>query len=207
MASTALKEMHDYGLRHAPAAKLINVATEDYAAARCLALNLLMHSLVMGAQAAEKYLKGHLLLVDPKRNVRSINHSLTKLLVEVDMMSPLVGLGRFGALLERFERHYRIRYPDDHGCSTAMTTADIGELDQLIVLLNENLPCPHNYKYRTGLYAAITFSLGYSKTVTPKEHWIKQRNLALIPLLPRIASDYVQVMEALHPKDGNTQSD
>ena len=201
MESAALKDTYDYALKHASAGKLLNVATEDYAAARCLALNLLMHSLIMGAQAAEKYLKGYLLLADPKRDVRRMSHSLSMLLGEVDALNPAAGLVRFSPLLQRFERHYRIRYPDDPGGSTSMTTADIAELDQFILHLNESLPCPFNYKYRIGLYAAITFSLGHAKTVTPKEHWIKEMNLALTPLLPRIASDYGRVIEALHPKE------
>jgi len=84
---------------------------------------------------------------------------------------------------------------------TSMTTADITELDQFIILLNEHLPCPFNYRYRIGLHAAITFSLDYGHTITPKEHWLKHRNSALAPLLPRIASDYARVIAELHPQN------
>lgn len=200
MTPTAFEEVHAYGLKHASAGKLLHVATNDYAAARCLASNLLMHSLIMGAQAAEKYLKAYLLIVDPARQVRSMSHSLSKLLHEVDLVAPAIGFNRFQPLLERFERHYRIRYPDDPSGSTTMTTADIAELDGFVIELNENLPCPFNYKNRIGLYGAITFSLGHGGTVTPTEHWIKLRNAALAPLLPRVAADHEKVMDALNSK-------
>jgi len=83
-----------------------------------------------------------------------------------------------------------------------MTTADLIELDEMIVFLNENLPCPKSVKYRTGFYAEITFSLGYESKPTPREVWIKLNNEALTPLLPRIEDDYTEVMRALYPDAG-----
>ena len=40
-----------------------------------------------------------------------------------------------------FNSHYLTRYPDNPGASTTMTTADMIELDEFIILLNENMPC------------------------------------------------------------------
>jgi hypothetical protein len=198
--SPAYQQMTQFALDHRTATTLLLVATQDYAAARCLAQNLLMTSLIVGAQAIEKFLKVYLLFVDPSRNVRKLNHSLTQLLIEVDGLFPHLSLPRFSDGVERFGRHYQIRYPDNANASTSMTTADIFELDELIVFLNESMPCPRNVKYRTGLYAAITFSLGYGSTVTPTEHWIKLHNRPLSPLLPRIREEYMAVMEELHPQ-------
>jgi len=197
--SNAFREIAQFSRSHASATRLLYVATQDYSAARCLALNLLIPSLVMGAQAAEKFLKSYLLLVNPSRNVRGLNHSLSRLLDEVDSHAPSLGFSRYRPLLERFERHYGTRYPDNANASTSMTTADIRELDEFIILLNENLPCPFNVRYRSGLYAAITFSLQHGAVITPTERWIKEGNAALAPLLPRIAADYHAVMTALYP--------
>lgn len=198
--SLAYQQMTHFALDHRTATTLLRVATQDYAAARCLAQNLLVTSLIVGAQAIEKFLKAYLLFVDPSRNVRKLSHSLPQLLTEVDGVFPRLSLPRFSGVVERFDRHYLTRYPDNANASTSMTTADIFELDELIVFLNENMPCPRNVKYRTGLYAAITFSLGYGSTVTATEHWIKLDNRPLSPLLPRIAEEYEAVMEELHPQ-------
>jgi hypothetical protein len=80
-----------------------------------------------------------------------------------------------------------------------MTTADLFELDDMVVLLNDKLPCPRNVRLRTGFYALITFSLGHARTVTPWESWIKNNNRALAPRWPCIAVDYAAAMQELHP--------
>ncbi len=197
--SAALQAVMQFGRDHSAATRLLLVATSDYAAARCLAQNLIITGLVLGAQTIEKYLKAFLLLNNPGRNVRSLSHSLPQLLREVDGLASHLSLLRFMPVVEKFHRHYLTRYPDNPGGSKLMTTADMVELDELIVLLNENMPCPINVKYRTGFYAAITFSLGHGATVTPTERWIKLNNRALAPLLPRIEQDYKSVMKALYP--------
>ena len=131
--------------------------------------------------------------------MKRLSHSLSKLLEEVDTLFPGLALARFAPLVEKFGRHYAIRYPDNPDASKSMTTADRLELDELVIFLNENLPCPQNVKYRTGLYALITFSLGPQRTVTPLELWIKSDNRLLLPLLPRINSDQAEVIAELYP--------
>jgi len=197
--SAAFQAVTKFCREHSAATRLLLVATQDYAAARCLAQNLLLTGLVLGAQALEKYLKAYLLLNNPSRNVRTLSHSLPRLLREVDGLAPHLLLLRFMPLAERFNAHYLARYPDNPDASKTMTTADILELDELIILLNDNLPCPITVKYRTGLYAAITFSLNPVANVTPIEHWIKSGNRALGPLLPLIEQNYNAVMKELYP--------
>jgi hypothetical protein len=197
--SAAFQAVMKFCKDHSAATRLLLVATQDYAASRCLAQNLLITSLILGAQALEKYLKAYLLLENPDRNVRTLSHSLPRLLGEVDRLAPQLSLLRFIPLAEKFNAHYLARYPDNPDASKTMTTADVLELDELIILLNENLPCPITVKYRTGLYAAITFSLNPVANVTPIERWIKSGNRALGPLLPRIEQNYNAVMKELYP--------
>jgi hypothetical protein len=64
-SSPAFGEIMAYGKAHAAGSWLLHAATDDYASARCLCLNLLFPGLVLGAQATEKYLKALLLLIDP----------------------------------------------------------------------------------------------------------------------------------------------
>jgi hypothetical protein len=197
--SVAFQEMMTFCRDHSAATRLLLVATQDYAGARCLAQNLLLTGLILGAQALEKYMKAFLLLDNPSRSVRKLSHSLPLLLREVDRLPSHPSLLRFIPLAQRFKSHYLTRYPDNPGASTTMTTADILALDEFIVLLNEHIPCPMTVKYRTGFYAAITFSLNDGAAVTPTEYWIKHDNRALAPLFPRIEQDYKAVIKVLYP--------
>ena len=199
-ASAAWVDMNDYCREHSRATLLLLTAAHDYASARCLLLNGLFGGLVFGAQAIEKLLKAYILFIDPGREVKkAFSHSLTKLLQEADSLSPQLGLSKYGPLVQKFSGHYATRYPDDPAASKSMTTADLFELDEFVIFLNENLPCPRNVKYRTGLYALITFSLGPARTVTPWEQWIKARNQSLAPLVPLINADHVAVLTELYP--------
>jgi hypothetical protein len=197
--SIAYQEFNRFIEEHSRATQFLLVAAYDYAAARCLLFNFMFEGLVLGAQAIEKLLKAYLLFDDPKRTVKSLNHSLPKLLIEASASFPRLPLAQFMPLSEKFWRHYQTRYPDNPNASTTRSTADVMELDKFVIFLNENLPCSRNVKYRTGLYALITFSLGYASTVTTWESWIKRDNSALAPLLPRIGSDYAEVIKELHP--------
>jgi HEPN domain len=198
--SPAFQELMSFGREHSRATLLLHTAAHDYAAARCLLFNGMFEGLVLGAQAIEKHLKAYLLLHEPQRPAKAIqHHSLPKLLAEAIAIFPHLPLQHFASVVEKFRRHYQARYPDNPDASVSKTTADIRELDELVIFLSENMPCPNIVKYRAGIYPLITFSLGYSRTVTTWESWIKQDNNALLPLIPRINGEYAAVMEALHP--------
>lgn len=197
--SDAWKQCQDYSRIHSSATLMLFHAANDYAAARCLCLSGFFEGLVLGAQAIEKFLKAYLLLADPIRPVRKLSHGLSGLLGEVEKLHPALGLGRFSSTVQKFRGHYQTRYPDNADASKSMTTADLRELDELVIFLNENLPCPKNVKYRTGLYSMVTMALNLKGTITPYERWIKAQNLALGPLMPRIYQDYADVMAELYP--------
>lgn len=198
--SVAWVEMDSYCRKHSRATLLLLTAAHDYASARCLLLNGLFGGLVFGAQSLEKLFKAYILFIDPSREVKkAFSHSLTKLLQETDTICPSLGLSKYTSLVQKFSGHYATRYPDDPAGSKSMTTADLFELDEFVIFLNENLPCPRNVKYRTGLYALITFSLGPGGTVTPWEQWIKVGNQFLAPLVARINADHLAVLADLYP--------
>jgi hypothetical protein len=198
LPSVAFLNLKAFCEQHSSATRLLLVAAQDYAAGRCLLMNGLLTDLVQGAQAIEKLLKAYLLFNNPLRDVKRLSHSLSRLLSETEALFPALPLSEFAPLAEKFGRHYATRYPDNANASTSMTSADLLELDAFVVFLSENMPCPRNVRYRTGLYAVVTFSLGYQATVPPTEYWIKRNNQALAPLLPRIAHDYVVVMKELY---------
>jgi hypothetical protein len=199
-ASAAWVDLNDYCRKHSRATLLLLTAAHDYASARCLLLNGLLGGLVFGAQTIEKLLKAYILFADPSREVKkAFSHSLTKLLQEAASLYPQLSFSKYAPLVQKFSGHYATRYPDDPAASKSVTTADLFELDEFVIFLNENLPCPRNVKYRTGLYALITFSLGPARTVTPWEQWIKAGNQSLAPLVPRINADHVAVLTDLYP--------
>jgi hypothetical protein len=199
-ASAAWVDMNDYCRKHSRATLLLLAAAHDYASARCLLLNGLFGGLVFGAQAIEKLLKAYILFIDPSREVKkAFSHSLAKLLQEAASLYPRLDFSEYTPLVQKFAGHYATRYPDDPAASKSMTTADLFELDEFVIVLNESLPCPRNVKYKTGLYALITFSLGPAHTVTPWEQWIKATNHSLAPLVPRINADHIAVLTELYP--------
>lgn len=198
-ASAAWIAMNDFAQKHSRATLLLLKAAHDYAEARCLLLNGLFGGLAIGAQTIEKLLKAYLLLHNPTRNVRGFLHSIESLLKEADSLYPQLTLSKYAPLTKRFAAHYATRYPDDPNASTSMSTAELSELDEFVIFLNENLPCPRNVKYKSGLYALITFSLSQGATITSWEHWIKTGNQALDPLVARINSDWKAVLTELYP--------
>ncbi len=199
-SSAAFHELMSFGKEYGRATLLLRAAAHDYAAARCLLFNGMFEGLTLGAQAIEKCLKAYLLLADPKRDVKSFLHSLPKLLSEADALFPQLTLRRFAPLAENFWGHYEARYPDNPSARKNKTTADIRELDEFVVFLSENMPCPRVVKYYAGIYPLITFSMHYKAELTTWEAWIKKDNRALIPLLPRINAEYAQVMKEVYPE-------
>ena len=193
-------EVKEYADKNNDATRLLDSAAKDYSAARCLLLNGHFPGLQIGAQAIEKTLKAILLFQEPRLEVRKLSHDLNKLLTEADRQFPKLGLLRFKPTTKRFRGHFQSRYPDNSDGIQTRGTGELVQLDELIIYLNENLPCPRNVKYRTGLYATITFSLGLGATVTSWEFWIKERNEVLAPLMERIIADYSIVMAELYPE-------
>jgi HEPN domain-containing protein len=194
-------ELNEFCRLYSPATLLLQVAAQDYSAARCLLLNGHFPGLGLGAQAIEKLLKAYLLFHDPKMKTKGYMHSLGKLLDKTDELYKNLNLKKYKPLVEDFLKHYQSRYPDNANVSTSRSTAEITDLDEIVIFLNENLPIPLNARYHTGLYSQITFSLGYNSIVTQWEFWSTKENRTLIPLLPRIRRDYIEVMSELYPNN------
>jgi HEPN domain-containing protein len=171
--------------------KLLRAAAHDYASARCLLLNgLVPGGLAAGAQAIEKFLKAYILLQNPERHLGGLrHHRLAALLSEADQLSPKLQLSKYTPQMDRFEKYYLSRYPDNEVVLAGMSSAEIVPLDEFTIHLNENMLLPLEIKLRTGLYAVITSSL-HLEVMPPWEHWIRYRNYALEPLLPRIEMEF-----------------
>ena len=194
-------ELRAYCEANSKATLLLRTATSDYAGTRCLMINGLWAGFSLGAQSIEKYLKATLLLADPSIKVRKLSHNLVELLTESEYrVSEIAKLG-LQPVAQRFERYYQTRYPDNPNQPQGMDTIELHELDRFVIGIYTCLPCPRNVKFRTGLYAEITFSLNKnSPNMTHNERWIKERNASLAAIWPDIAAQYPLVMQELYPQ-------
>jgi HEPN domain-containing protein len=188
------KDMIMFARENQKAMLMIMNATTDYASARCLLLNGLFPGLVLGAQAVEKYLKGSILFLDKNKDTRKLSHGLVDLKNELQKLSGL-HLEKFNPFLERLEKHYLTRYPDNKDSSKSMSTGEIREIDELIIFLNESLSVRNEIKFRSGLYVQIfdESSAGRSKNV-----WLTKSNLALNNIYSRLHAEYKVVYEKLY---------
>jgi HEPN domain-containing protein len=195
---TPYEEVMSFARANSKATQLLMTAAHDYAAARCLLLNGLFAGLPMGAQAIEKFLKAFILLKNPEAQVKGFGHDIPRLLGEADGLMPTLSLSKFSALAGRLNQLYTTRYPDNPNHPQTQDTGEIFYIDELVVYLNENLPCPKNVKYRTGLYTLVLGSKNLT-TTPPWETWIKNRNKALADQWPKIEADYLAIMADLYP--------
>lgn len=177
---------------------LLQTATDDYAVARCTLLNGLFPGLVSAAQAVEKYLKAFILFLDSTKNVRRLSHSLKDLAAQVLTLQPELALSRYNLLIERLEKHYQTRYPDNPDASTQQSTGELEEIDDLIVFLNEAMPIPPEVKYRSGFYSAAFRSLDRGRQFPP-EIWLKEDNKALATIQSRVEEEYRAVLRHFYP--------
>lgn len=192
MNKTTHEIVMDYAYQNQKAMLMIHNAVTDYAAARCLLLNGLFPGLVLGAQAVEKYLKGSILFIDTNKNTRNLSHKLIELKNELQELSQ-ISLEQFVPFLERLEKHYLTRYPDNKDKSTSMSTGELHELDELIIYLNENLAIPEEVKFRSGLYVEML------DTRLTNGEWLVISNEAFEKIQDRLASKYRDIEMRMYP--------
>ncbi len=196
-----LFELKAYCEVNSKAILLLRTATSDYAGARCLMINGLGAGFSLGAQAIEKFLKASLLLADPSIKVRNLSHNLLELLTKSECHISEIAELDLRPMAQRFERYYQTRYPDNPNQPQGMDTIELNELDRFVIGIYTCLPCPRNVRFRTGLYADITFSLNKnSPYMTHIERWIKERNTSLAAIWPDIEAQYPLVMQELYPQ-------
>lgn len=171
------------------------IATDDYAGARCCLINGPLVGLVLSAQAIEKYLKTIILLRSPSYNPKRLCHTLVDAVSEASRLETSLDLSRHSATIASLEQHYNSRYPDNADQSTKKGTDELDGIDALVIDIVEHIPLPIDVKFRTGLYASVCSSRERKGPPFPDEIWIIKRNLILVPLLPRIYSDHAAQLE------------
>ena len=66
-------QVNQFASENLKAMKFLNIATQDYIAARCCLINGLFSGLVLSAQAVEKYSKAYNLFLTPSKNTRKLS--------------------------------------------------------------------------------------------------------------------------------------
>ncbi len=119
-------EINAWFTTHKGVAHMLNVATRDYVGARCCVLNrLVLPGFVLGAQAAEKYLKAVLLCTGQTPGEK---HPLKVLLERASAIIPQHS--RFLSLMTTLRYAYRERYgPVDRPQGSGYSSADLAVLD------------------------------------------------------------------------------
>ena len=173
-------QVNQFARENLKAMEFLNIATQDYIAARCCLINGLFSGLVLSAQAVEKYLKAYNLFLTPSKNTRKLSHKVQDLAAEIYSLDPGLELSPHRELIKRLEAHYQTRYPDNLGASTSQSTGEIHEIDTLIILVNKQMPIPLEVKLRSGLYSRLFHgkARGYDSGCND-EYWLLRDNRAL----------------------------
>ena len=171
------RELLKFNGIHIEAVGFVIAATDDYVACRCCLLNGLFPGLRLGAEAVEKFLKAFLKSKDPYSKIK-YGHNIKSLARDASKLPGRFSTAQFDPLIARLETYYRFRYPDEPDFKPDASTAELADIDELVLHIYEGLPIPdvpkfHNY----GLFSFICRPL--VPPIDPYLRWLVHNNLAV----------------------------
>lgn len=181
---------------------LVFTATDDYASFRCLlSYGMLSNSLVLAAQAIEKFLKAHL-LIDYDGAAPKPGHNLTKAAALLKSHKPgAKSLKLYSFLMDVYDFN---RYPDNtdkilkkYGGRFSQDGAIIAEVDEEVFGLMDSLPAAPEVRYRSYFYTSL-FSEQHNRA-SKTGHLISMKNAALLKNEQRYREEYLQVFYFHYP--------
>jgi len=190
-----MDDVQAWALAHRRVIRLLHAAAQDYVGARCCALNwLLPIGFVLGAQAAEAYLRALLLCVGEKRFGR---HRFRQLLERASKVAPQ--LSKFDSLITMLSHAHSERYGDaDPGRTAGYSSADIVLLDEFVVAVLEHIQIPEEVMcYQLPFHWLFEDRL--AKAGWRVRDWLTDRNEALAPRLAAWGQRYNAIMDQHHP--------
>jgi hypothetical protein len=191
-------DIRAYGTKHQYAQMMFCGAGDDYAAARCLSLNLLMLSgFPLLSQSVEKLLKAIIFLeTGAKSNLKGGDRHNPYALKEELQATVDYGLDRYDAALQKLFGHFQHRYFDNKNQSNGMNSLELDRFDELWVHLYEKIPFPLEVKYRLKftcmLFDESAFRPGPAASY---RYWVVERNKALAGKLEQMADTYRAVLQ------------
>jgi len=181
---------------------MADTAVRDYTGCRCCLINGLLVGLVLGTQTVEKLLKAYIILLDTTQNPRRFAHRVIDLAHRAEALDRHLDISEFYPLFDRLEQYYQTRYHDNANQPNNMTTAELIEIDKLVICLNEHLPMPDEIKYRSGIYARLFISKerNLDPSMFPDEVWLTKQNESIANISDNLEKRYFEVKQHLYPK-------
>lgn len=192
-------ELIEFNRDHSTALEFMAVATDDYTACRCCLLHGLFPGLRLGAEAVEKYLKAFILFHDPSVEMK-YGHRIKEIAAAAGAIESRIESRfnpvRFSEIFDRLETHYRNRYPDARNFTREASTAELADIDELILYICACLPIPEVPKFRNvGPFFFVCCA--WLPPLTPYTKWLTEKNLALNRVKPILIQRYQAVEEQL----------
>lgn len=170
-----LDVLHQFYRTNKRAARLLEVAFQDYVAARICILNMCFSGLQLAAQAVEKQLKAALLFEDPSLSIPR-SHNLLASAKTLDKCKNGTPMKQYFGHLQQLSDAYDRRYPENWPSHFSQGTRDIVTLDEVFCYMADHMPIPDEAKYRWGMHSYI-FDLWDGKP-SPLDYWSREQNSA-----------------------------
>lgn len=178
MLKMTLEQLHQFYSTNKQAARLMEIAFQDYVAARVCILNMCFSGLQLAAQAVEKQLKAALLFVDPSVLSRiNRTHDLLKLAHMLEQHPKGVHMKSYCGHLKELNDAYNRRYPENWPKHFSVSTGDVKILDEVFCYLTDNMSIPDEVKYSWGMHSYI-FDL-WDDRPSPIAYWSREQNSVL----------------------------
>jgi len=146
-------------------------------------------------QAVEKLLKAELLLRgETPSKVRALGHDVSQLATEVESRG-VSWLSAHSATCKRLADFYAERYPDSPKRIFSKGTAEIDQIDALVVSLFLELSLPEEVKFRNGLPPHLFPSNSGAASIWPTTPWLLTNNKALGARLVNLSERSLAVWE------------
>jgi hypothetical protein len=189
------EEVHAWFAAHRTVSGLIHAATDDYVGARCCVINWLIPiGFVLGALAAEKYLKAFLLCAGQRQLGK---HAFESLLERVAAIQP--ELSKFRPMMTMLTYAYAERYGTNMtGRVAGYSSADLALLDDFVVTMLEHIAIPEEVMCSLLPFHWL-FEDRFARAGWKVRDWLTVNNAPMATRLPAWRLRYDEIMDQLHP--------
>jgi hypothetical protein len=193
-------EMDAYARANQYSTMMFMSAGDDYAASRCLILNVLWVGFGLFSQSIEKLLKACIFLETDSKTALKGQKRHHPFELKQELQSKVdYGLDKYDPVLQTLYGHFQRRYFDNADQSSRASSADLDQFDELWIHLLDQIPLPTEVMYRSKFFSML-FSESGSKYWPSYRHWILIKNKAITNRMERMKETYLAVEKHLYPK-------
>lgn len=191
---------------------ICNQGVRDYVASRCLILSeLIPEGLTLSAQAVEKVLKAQYRVRGGNKQFggrNGLGHDVPTIARELQSLGDnSIDLSNYSPLIERLVINYELRYPDNRDrlnlSQWLQSSAELDEIDELVLLLFDNFPVPAEVNYLTCYFGVISDHMAnpQNRFIANDYRWLTERNNAIANDWTRIKSSCETQLSIYRPGD------